>query len=82
MALSVTLKRFLLLAAAACTLFVAVEATQVMQRPANYKAKPHVVTPAKIEPQVVHKRADSKVQFAYFTNWYVLCGFVASLSIY
>ncbi|KAI0746667.1 glycoside hydrolase superfamily [Daedaleopsis nitida] len=69
MALSVTLKRFLLLAAAACTLFVAVEATQVMQRPAAYKEPPHKVTPAKVEPKIIHKRADNKVQFAYFTNW-------------
>ncbi len=71
MALSTTMKRVLFLAAVACTMFIAVEATQVMHRPAGYKEPPHKVkTETKPETKIVHKRAGSQVQFAYFTNWY------------
>lgn len=70
MALSATLKRVLFLAAAACAVFVVVDATQVMHRPANYKSPPNKHdTATKVETKVVHKRATDKVQFAYFTNW-------------
>ncbi|EJF63958.1 hypothetical protein DICSQDRAFT_134540 [Dichomitus squalens LYAD-421 SS1] len=70
MALSVTLKRVLFLAVATLVAVVAVDATQVMQRPATYKNTPHKVqTNATAEPKVVHKRANTHVQAAYFTNW-------------
>lgn len=49
---------------------VAVNATQVMQRPENYKDAPRkfqTETPPK--PTVVHKRGNARVSAAYFTNW-------------
>lgn len=49
---------------------VAVNATQVMQRPDNYKDAPHKFQ-TEIPPKttIIHKRANAKVSAAYFTNW-------------
>ncbi|TFK47348.1 hypothetical protein OE88DRAFT_1714540 [Heliocybe sulcata] len=45
-------------------------ATQVMQRPPNYKSPPNKVqTNSDPTIQTIHKRAGGKVQAAYFTNW-------------
>ena len=73
--MSATLKRVLFLAAVALAALVVVDATQVMQRPATYKNAPHKVqTNTTAEPKVVHKRANTHVQAAYFTNWCVVVG--------
>ncbi|KAJ3564511.1 hypothetical protein NP233_g8251 [Leucocoprinus birnbaumii] len=50
--------------------FNAVEATQVMHRPANYKDAPNRFSIER-NPHTNHitKRATSKASFAYFTNW-------------
>ena len=74
MALSVPLsmKRvFLLAAVALAAAVVVVDATQVMHRPAGYKDAPHKFATAHAETKIVHKRAGSHVQAAYFTNWFV-----------
>ena len=64
--------RVLLLAAAALTALLAVNATQVMSRPANYKEAPHKLnTTASAPLHHIQKRATGKQQFAYFTNWFV-----------
>lgn len=48
-------------------------ATQVMQRPADYKDPPREFPMGDPTPQLVSKRADGGyVQAAYFTNWCVL----------
>lgn len=48
-------------------------ATQVMQRPADYKDPPREFAMGDPTPQQVSKRADGGyVQAAYFTNWYVV----------
>jgi chitinase len=50
--------------------FLAVNGTQVMKRPDNYKDIPG--TPkTELNPKIniIHKRANNKVSFAYFTNW-------------
>ncbi|OJT13446.1 Endochitinase B1 [Trametes pubescens] len=74
MALSAFLRRGILLAAVTLTALALVNATEVMRRPPTFKNHPHSVdTQRKVNPHVVHKRATSgsKVQAAYFTNWYV-----------
>ena len=73
MALSASLKRISFLAAVALSAVVIVDATQVMQRPGDFKtATLHKVdTDPKAESKIIHKRAGSKVQAAYFTNWCV-----------
>jgi hypothetical protein len=50
--------------------FSAVEATQVMHRPANYKDAPHRFS-VESHPKThqIQRRATSKASFAYFTNW-------------
>ncbi|EIN05503.1 hypothetical protein PUNSTDRAFT_122390 [Punctularia strigosozonata HHB-11173 SS5] len=47
----------------------AVQATEVMRRPDNYKSAPNVFPTENVTPHVIHKRATAKVQAAYFTNW-------------
>lgn len=71
MALSATLRRVVLFAAVALAAVGAVEATQVMHRPEAYKESPQEFATGKAEPQIIHKRADTHVQAAYFTNWCV-----------
>ena len=71
MALSATLKRVFFLAGVALAALVAVDATQVMHRPAGYKDAPRKFATAHAETKIVHKRAGSHVQAAYFTNWFV-----------
>lgn len=60
--------RYLLFLLSALALMAS--ATQVMQRPADYKDPPNKVQ-TNPDPQVqqIHKRASGKVQAAYFTNW-------------
>lgn len=75
MALSAFLRRGILLTAVTLTALTLVNATEVMRRPPTFKNHPHSVdTQRKVNPHVVHKRATSgsKVQAAYFTNWYVV----------
>ncbi|KAF9447351.1 carbohydrate-binding module family 5 protein [Macrolepiota fuliginosa MF-IS2] len=50
--------------------FTAVEATQVMHRPANYKEAPNRFA-IETDPKTnkIQRRATSKTSFAYFTNW-------------
>ncbi|KAI0366008.1 hypothetical protein BV20DRAFT_1056021 [Pilatotrama ljubarskyi] len=69
MALSSILKRAFFLAAVALAALVVVDATQVMHRPDSYKDAPHKLETGEAKPQIIHKRAGSKVQAAYFTNW-------------
>jgi len=46
------------------------EATQVMHRPDGYKDQPNDFKLEKApKTNVVHRRANGKVNFAYFTNW-------------
>ena len=71
MALSATLKRVFFLAGVALAALVSVDATQVMHRPAAYKDAPRKFATGAAETKIVHKRADTKVQAAYFTNWCV-----------
>lgn len=62
--------RLLLLATVAFTALIAVNGTQVMHRPAQYKdALRQVKTEATPKTNVIQKRAANKVSFAYFTNW-------------
>ncbi|KAI0635061.1 glycosyl hydrolases family 18-domain-containing protein [Trametes polyzona] len=69
MALSAFMKRISFLAAVALSALVLTNATQVMRRPETFKDAPRKLPTSKVEPQVIHKRAGSKVQAAYFTNW-------------
>ncbi|KAI0646213.1 glycosyl hydrolases family 18-domain-containing protein [Trametes meyenii] len=69
MTLSTHLQRIFFLAAVALAAFVVVDATQVMQRPATFKDTPKKAVTTNVKPQIIHKRAGSKVQAAYFTNW-------------
>lgn len=69
MALSATLKRAFFLAVVALSALVVVNATQAMQRPDAFKDAPRKFATSEVKPQVIHKRAGSKVQAAYFTNW-------------
>ncbi|KAH9849683.1 glycosyl hydrolases family 18-domain-containing protein [Lenzites betulinus] len=69
MAVTFTLKRVFFLVAVALATFVAVDATQAMHRPETYKDTPRKFATSEVKPQVIHKRAGSKVQAAYFTNW-------------
>lgn len=71
MALSATLKRAFFLAVVALAALVVVDATQVMHRPEAFKDTPRKFETSEVKPQVIHKRAGSKVQAAYFTNWSV-----------
>ncbi|KAH9919452.1 glycosyl hydrolases family 18-domain-containing protein [Epithele typhae] len=65
-----TLKRALFIAAIALAALVVVDATQVMQRPAEYKDSPNKFSVDKnAKTKVVHKRAGEKTSVAYFTNW-------------
>ncbi|KAI0090629.1 glycoside hydrolase superfamily [Irpex rosettiformis] len=61
--------KLLLIATLAFAAVFSVRATQVMHRPANYKAAPHNFTEGHATPHVIHKRATGKVNMAYFTNW-------------
>jgi len=66
---SLTRSSFAALGLLAAGLLVA-DATQVMHRPDNYKDAPNVFQTAKIvNTTTIHKRAQEKVSFAYFTNW-------------
>lgn len=48
----------------------AVEATQVMHRPANYKEAPNrFAIETNPKTNKIQRRATSKASFAYFTNW-------------
>ncbi|CDO69059.1 Glycoside Hydrolase Family 18 / Carbohydrate-Binding Module Family 5 protein [Trametes cinnabarina] len=69
MAVPTIVHRLFLLATVALTAFVVVNATQVMHRPEAYKDVPRKFATSEVKPQVIHKRAGSKVQAAYFTNW-------------
>ncbi|THH28885.1 hypothetical protein EUX98_g5303 [Antrodiella citrinella] len=69
MALSLRLNSLRLLFLTSLVAIFAVNATQVMQRPAIYKDAPHKYALGNPEPQVIHKRSGAKVQAAYFTNW-------------
>ncbi|KAI0816864.1 glycosyl hydrolases family 18-domain-containing protein [Trametes gibbosa] len=69
MTFSFSFKRVFLLAAGAMAAIVAADATQVMHRPEKYEATPHKFVSTEVKPQVMQKRAASKVQAAYFTNW-------------
>ncbi|KIM43625.1 carbohydrate-binding module family 5 protein [Hebeloma cylindrosporum] len=64
-------RRLCLLAATALALLVAVDATQIMHRPANYKEAPNRFTIERNpKTSVIERRAaGNKVSFAYFTNW-------------
>ena len=57
----------MLLALAAYTTLVS--ATQVMQRPANYKDAPHKYATGESVPRIIHKRSGAKANIGYFTNW-------------
>jgi chitinase len=63
-------KRVLLLATTACMLFLAVEGTQIMHRPAGYK-NPARTFAKEASPKInkIERRASGKASFAYFTNW-------------
>ncbi|KAF9465417.1 glycosyl hydrolases family 18-domain-containing protein [Collybia nuda] len=62
--------RLLLLATLAFAALIAVNGTQVMHRPANYKdALRTFKTEQDPKTNTIQKRAGNKVSFAYFTNW-------------
>ncbi|KAI0777588.1 glycoside hydrolase superfamily [Trametes elegans] len=69
MALSSVFKRACFVAVAAMAALVVVDATEVMRRPVNFKDAPRKFATAEVKPQIIHKRANAKVQAAYFTNW-------------
>ncbi|EKM53324.1 glycoside hydrolase family 18 protein [Phanerochaete carnosa HHB-10118-sp] len=46
-----------------------VSATQVMQRPSNYKDAPHKYPQGQSVPRIIHKRSGAKANIGYFTNW-------------
>ena len=54
---------------AVCAVWVS--ATQVMQRPANYKDAPNKYPTGQSVPRIIHKRSGAKANIGYFTNWYV-----------
>ena len=58
-----------LLAAVALAALLAVNATQIMQRPDNYTKVPKKAAVGNATPKVVTKRATGKTNSAYFTNW-------------
>ncbi|KAH9945514.1 glycoside hydrolase superfamily [Amylocystis lapponica] len=63
------LARTLLPVAALLAAVTYTSATQVMQRPANYKDPIREYATGNPQPQVIHKRSEGHVQAAYFTNW-------------
>lgn len=66
MAIHSFFKRVIVLAVA----LMAVSATQVMQRPDNYKDPIRTFkTETPPTPTIIQKRATGKVSAAYFTNW-------------
>ncbi|KAF9532699.1 glycosyl hydrolases family 18-domain-containing protein [Crepidotus variabilis] len=73
MARRAPLQRLLTLSAVVLSALVAVNATQVMHRPDNYKEPPNaVVTSKNATTHTIAKReahASEKTSFAYFTNW-------------
>ncbi|KAA1477051.1 hypothetical protein DENSPDRAFT_867476 [Dentipellis sp. KUC8613] len=62
-------KRLYAVAAALFAVVAVANATQVMQRPASYKQTPHNYTIGHPKPQIIQKRAGSKINAGYFTNW-------------
>ena len=58
-----------LLAVVALAALLAVNATQIMQRPETYKQAPKKAAMGNATPKVVTKRATGKTNSAYFTNW-------------
>ena len=58
-----------LVAIVALGAMLAVNATQVMQRPDNYKQTPKKAAMGSPSAKVVTKRAIGKTNSAYFTNW-------------
>lgn len=64
------LSRTALVSALLATGILVAEATQSMHRPDNYKNSPNKVdTEENFRTTTIHKRADAKTNFAYFTNW-------------
>lgn len=64
------LSRTALVSALLATGILVAEATQSMHRPDNYKSAPNkFATEDNFETTTIHKRADAKTNFAYFTNW-------------
>jgi chitinase len=61
----------------ACVL--AIDATQVMQKPARYNQSAHTNPVGDTTPEI-EKRATGKTQFAYFTNWGIYSGYNFSQS--
>lgn len=59
---------------ASLSLGVSALANQVADRPLNHtESLNESTTNANAKPHVIQKRANNKVQAAYFTNWYVMC---------
>ncbi|KAL4248233.1 glycosyl hydrolase 18 family protein [Abortiporus biennis] len=72
MLFSGNIRRVLALATAGLAAIIAVNATQVMHRPAKFKDVPSEFQVGHVTPEIIHKRAaasSNKVQAAYFTNW-------------
>jgi len=69
---SALLKHLFAAVVALVSLVVLTGATQVMQRPVNFKSPPPKYTTVRVTPQIVHKRASGKIQAGYFTNWLVI----------
>jgi chitinase len=64
-------RRLCLLAATALAVLIAVDATEIMHRPDNYKDAPNRSTIERNpKTSVIQRRGlGTKVSFAYFTNW-------------
>ncbi|KAJ3487291.1 hypothetical protein NLI96_g3646 [Meripilus lineatus] len=69
MALTSNFRRILFLATVVAFAVVGSNATQVMHRPDTYLDAPRNNTIGRPTPKIIHKRAGTKVQSAYFTNW-------------
>ena len=71
MAFSSNMRRVFFLLSVGLAALLAVNATQVMHRPDNFKKTPHKFAEGDVEPEQIFKRAAAtgKVNAAYFTNW-------------
>jgi chitinase len=67
---SLRLTRAFMVAVVALAALLAVNATQVMQRPDTYKETPHNLKSATDAPvHRIERRAAGKQNVGYFTNW-------------
>lgn len=70
MAFSFNMRHIFTLLATGMAVLLAVDATQIMHRPENFRNAPHRFAEGKADPKTIYKRAATgKVQAGYFPNW-------------